>query len=170
MAYLTTRMLAIAALAATALALGACAKKTTTTVSTPGGNVTVQQGAGGETTTYKSSEGQVTVGRGAVDAASLGLPIYPGSKPSEQSSVSVSGTAHGGGGQIVTLTTDDGFDKVYAYYKAQLPAGAEKMKVSSNGSSMATFQVGEQSAADAKTVMITEANGKVTIQLTHATK
>ena len=156
-----------------------CAKKTTT-VNTSAGNVTVEQNAAGETTTVKSDQGEVKYGKGAVDPASLGLPVYPGAKASDQNSVSVSGMKQGGeGGQVVMLTTDDSFDKVYDYYHSQMPAGSEKMKVTSGKTRMATFEVGESSSKDSKTVMIQDTSdpsagqgggGKVTIQLIHATK
>jgi len=162
-------MLAALLLSASALVLAGCAKKTTT-VTTSAGNVTVEQGAGGDTTTVKGAEGEVKFGKGAVDPASLGLPVYPGAKPSDQNSVSMNSTAKGEGGQMVMLTTDDSFDKVYGFYKAQMPAGTEKMKVATGGSQMATFQEGESGSKDSKTVMIQETAGKVTIQLVHATK
>jgi hypothetical protein len=170
MTHLGIRALTLAFVVASALALGACSGKKTTTVSTGNGSVTVEQGAGNGTTTVKSSEGSVTVGKGAVDAASLGLPIYPAAKQSEEGSMSVSSASQGGASQVLTMTTDDSFDKVYAFYKAQMPAGSEKMKMASGGSQVASFQVGTQSEPDSKSVLITESNGKVSIQLVHAKK
>ena len=163
------RVLAAVCLCAGVAALGACSKKSTT-VSTPGGNVTVEQGDNGETTTIKSGQGNVTVGKGAVDAAALGLPIYPGSTPSESGSLSAANTANGESNQVAMLETTAPFETVYDYYKAQMPAGSEKMKMSTGGNSLATFQVGESGSADVKTVMITASQGKVTIELIHATK
>jgi hypothetical protein len=150
-------------------ALFACSGKKSTTVTTSAGNVTVEQGGNGNTT-VKSAQGEMKFGKGAVDPASLGLPIYPGAKPSDLNSVSMSNAAKGEGGQMVMLTTDDPFDKVYEFYKGQMPGGSEKMKVASGGTQMVTFQIGESAAKDSKTVMIQESNGKVTIQLVHATK
>jgi ABC-type enterochelin transport system substrate-binding protein len=167
MAYLMIRTLAVAGLAATMLVLGACAKKSTT-VNTPGGNVTVEQNAGGQTTTVTSKEGKVTVGKGAVDVASLGLPVYPGAKQDENA-MSMTGSSKTGSGSFVMLTTDDPFDKVYDYYKSQMPAGSEKMKVASGDTQMASFQVGESAAKETKSVTISSAKGKTTIQLVHST-
>jgi hypothetical protein len=158
----------VCVLAAVAV-LSACSGKKSTTVTTSAGNVTVEQGSNGNTT-VKSEQGEMKFGKGAVDPASLGLPVYPGAKPSDTNSVSMSNMAKGEGGQLVMLTTDDPFDKVYDFYKGQMPNGSQKMKMASGGMQMATFQVGERGAKDSKTVMIQESNGKVTIQLVHATK
>jgi hypothetical protein len=176
---LLTPMFLALLLGATVLYGSGCAKKSTT-VNSSAGNVTVEQNTGGETTTVKSEQGEVKYGKGAVDPASLGLPIYPGAKASDQNSVSVSGTMQGGeGGQVVMLTTDDSFDKVYDYYKSQMPAGSEKMKVASGKTRLASFQVGESGSKESKTVMIQdtsdqsggqEAGGKVTIQLIRSTQ
>jgi hypothetical protein len=162
----TMRALVVVCLVAAVPALGACSKKAT--VNTPGGNVTVEQKAGGQTTTVNSSEGQVTVGKGAVDAATLGLPVYPGAKQDENA-MSMTSSTKSGSGSMILLTTDDPFDKVYEYYKSQMPAGTEKMKVASGDTQMASFQVGETGAKDAKSVMISASKGKVTIQLVHST-
>jgi hypothetical protein len=162
----TTRALIVACIAAS-LSVAACSKKVT--VSTSQGNVTVEQGAGGQTTTIKSNQGQVTVGKGTVDPASLGLPVYPGATQSDQGSMSVSDASKGAASQLVMLTTTDPFDKVYDYYKSQLPAGAQTAKVSTGGSQMATFEVGA-GTKDEKGVIIQESGGKVTIELNHSAK
>jgi hypothetical protein len=149
-----------------AIAFAGCSHKVT--VQTSQGTVSVDQGANGSTT-IKSNSGEVAIGKGAVDPASLGLPVYPGATQSkDNASVSVSDTSKGGGSQFVILTTTDPFDKVYEYYKGQLPAGSEKMKVSSGDSDVAQFQVG--SDKDQKVVMLTGAKDKTTIELTHQTK
>ena len=149
------RALVVACLAA--LALGGCSKSTT--VSSSQGSVTTQQGAGGDTTTtIKGKDGQVSIGKTAVDPASLGLPVYPGATASD-SGVSVSGASAG-----------DSFDKVYDYYKGQMPAGSQKSKVDANDTQMAVFQEGEDSSGDQKSVIISSSKGKTTIELAHATK
>ena len=152
--------------AVAALALAGCSHKVT--VQTLQGSVSVDQSANGSTT-IKSNNGEVSIGKGAVDPASLGLPVYPGATQSkDNASVSVSDTSKGGGSQFVILSTTDPFDKVYEYYKGQLPAGSEKMKVSSGDSDVAQFQVGTDK--DQKVVMLTGAKDKTTIELTHQTK
>ena len=160
------RALVVACLAA--LALGGCSKSTT--VSSSQGSVTTQQGAGGDTTTtIKGKDGQVSIGKTAVDPASLGLPVYPGATASD-SGVSVSGASAGANAQIAVLSTGDSFDKVYDYYKGQMPAGSQKSKVDANDTQMAVFQEGEDSSGDQKSVIISSSKGKTTIELAHATK
>jgi hypothetical protein len=153
-----------------AAVLAACTGKKTT-VSTPGGNVTVEQGPNGQsTTTIKSGQGEVKFGKGAVDPASIGLPLYPGATQSDEGSMSLSHSANGEGGQVLVMTTGDDFDKVYDFYRSQMPAGSEKLKMSSGGSQMASFQVGDTGAKDSKSVVIRASNGKVTIELLRSTK
>ncbi len=156
-----------AATLAAAVTLVGCSHKVN--VQTDQGSVSVDSSANG-TTTIKSGQGQMSVGKGAVDAASIGLPVYPGATAADNGSVSVSDTSKGQGSQVVVMTTTDPFDKVYEYYKGQMPSGSEKMKVSSGDSDIAQFQVGDSDAKDQKVVMITGAKGKVTIELTHVTK
>ena len=67
--------------------------------------------------------------------------------------------------------TLDGFDKVYDYYKSQMPAGSEGMKLSMGGASSATWQVGKDGAADQVVVQVNaDKTGAVTILITHVIK
>jgi hypothetical protein len=160
---LPVRTFLLAAIAA--LALAGCSHKVD--VQTSQGSVSVDQSNG--STTIKSKSGEVSIGKSSVDPASLGLPVYPGATQSnDNSSVSINDTSKGEGAQVVVLTTADPFDKVYDYYKGQLPSGSEKMKVETGGSSVAQFQIGTDK--DQKVVMITGAKDKTTIELTHQTK
>jgi hypothetical protein len=153
--------LALVLVAALAL-LPACAKKSTT-YNTPNGPVTVTQNNGVKQVTVKGSEGTTTIGVGAVDPSTLGLPIYPGATTSP--SGSFASQTKQGGAQVVTMQTADAFDKVYAFYKDKMPAGSEKMKMSSNGTSMATFQIGGDNDKSRKGVSIMSAQGKTNITL-----
>jgi hypothetical protein len=87
-------------------------------------------------TTINTGNGQVTV-NGTIDASKLGVPVYPGAKPNNQGSLSVNSAK--GSAAYAGFSTDDSFDKVYQFYKSQLPPDAEKMKTSSGNSSMAMF-------------------------------
>ncbi len=163
MRYFLVRTSLLATLAA--LAFAGCSHKVT--VQTSQGSVSVDQSNG--STTIKSNNGEVSIGKGAVDPASLGLPVYPGATQSnDNSNISINDTSKGEGAQFVVLTTADPFDKVYDYYKGQLPSGSEKMKVETGDSSVAQFQVGTDK--DQKVVMLTGAKDKTTIELTHQTK
>lgn len=124
----------------------------------------------GGTSTLKGKAGELTIGKGAVDAATLGIPVYPGAKPSEAGSMAMADTVKGENSQLTMLETPDSFDKVYAFYKGQMPSGSEKMKVETGSSSMAEFQVGDTGSADVKNVTISSSNGKTAIELVHATK
>jgi putative lipoprotein len=119
------------------------------------------------TQTITTSSGQVTVGQGAVDAGKLGVPLYPGAQQSENGALSMSGQQ--GSGEMVTLTTKDNFDQVYSWYKSQLPADAEKMKVSDAGESMATFAVGDPTK-EQTSVIITGKPDETSILISHEVK
>jgi hypothetical protein len=193
MALLRQRVLAVFCASVALVTLGACAKKdatdtTSAAVSTDGGNgpsagtdngatpIATDNGAtpiatdNGATSTLKGKEGELKVGKNAVDTASLGIPVYPGATPSDAGSMAIADTAKGENSQVAMLETTDPFDKVYAFYKEQMPSGSEKMKVETGSSSMAEFQVGDTGAAEVKNVMISSSNGKVAIELLHATK
>jgi hypothetical protein len=156
------RAFVVASLAGAVILTG-CSHKVN--IQTSQGNVSVDSGANG--TTIKSGAGDVTVGKAAIDPAKVGMPVYPGATQSNDS-VAINDTSKGQGASVVVLTTTDPFDKVYAFYKSQMPPGSEKMKVSSGDTDVAEFLTGDSS--DQKVVMISGAKDKVTIQLTHSTK
>lgn len=117
-----------------------------------------------KTVTVQASDATMTMGKGVVDAASLGVPIYTGATEDE-GSMSVSGTK--GSTQVVAFSTPDSFDKVYEFYKSKMPAGSQKMKVDSGDSSLAEFVVGGQKAGEMTTlVMITKKDDKTSITIT----
>lgn len=66
----------------------------------------------------QSSTGGGTAATGG-DAAQLGVPIYPGAAKKVNALVS------GGELRIAQFQSADPLDKVYAFYKAQLPDGSE---------------------------------------------
>src|ERR1700687_5304157 len=99
-------LLIIAALAV----LPACAKKTTVVQGT-NGPVTVTQDQANKVVSVQSREGKAVMGVGAVDPATLGLPVYPGATPNESGSLAAQSKE--GSAKILTLTTSDSFDKVY---------------------------------------------------------
>jgi hypothetical protein len=140
----------------------ACAKKSTT-IQGPNGPVTVTQDQGSKAVTFQSKEGSTKLGIGAVDPASLGLPLYPGAQPNANGSV-MSQTKDGTS-QLLTMQTSDAFDKVYAFYQAKMPAGSEKQHLTMAGTQTATFQIGTNTDKVQKTVNITSAGAATSIML-----
>ncbi|HEV3152265.1 MAG TPA: hypothetical protein VGZ02_00515 [Candidatus Baltobacteraceae bacterium] len=151
------RVLSILALAALVAAGGCSSKKT---VYDSNGN-TVTSDSNGKTVTVQSSGGTMTMGQSAVDLSKLGVPVYPGAT---QSSGGFSYNGSHGSGQMTSLTTGDAFDKVYAWYKSQLPKDAEKMKSSSGDSSFAEFVTGAAGSPQT-TVMISSKGDQTSIVL-----
>ena len=157
----------LARIAATILILGtaACGSHKTTVVTSDGGTVTTSDD--NKTATVKTDQGTATYGQGAVAPSTLGLPIYPGAQAKGNGAASIQTAA--GSSQMINLQTADSFDKVYAFYKQQMPANSEKMKMSAGGTSMAEFQVGDTDA-DRKSVAITQKGSDPTsILITHET-
>jgi hypothetical protein len=89
-----------------------------------------------------------------------GLPVYPGATSA------ASGANAGQAGTV--LTTEDSFDKVYAWYKDHMPAGSEKAKLSAGGMSNATFETEKDGGKEV--VAITSQGGKTTISLAKTTQ
>jgi hypothetical protein len=153
----------ISALAAI-IALVACSSHKTTTVSTSNGDATVTQDANGQSTTVQTQNGTVTVGKSA-DPAQLGAPVYPGADANNEGTVSYTGA---NGGAMAAFKTTDDFDKVYGFYKSQLPAGSEKMKMQSGDGSVAEFEVTNGDGETA--VQISGKPGETDIIITHKAK
>jgi ABC-type enterochelin transport system substrate-binding protein len=148
----------IGALTAT-VALVACSSHKA--VTTSNGATTVTQDASGQSTTVQTDQGTVTVGKSA-DPAQLGAPIYPGADANSAGTVSYTGAS---GGAMSAFKTTDDFGKVYDYYKSQLPAGSEKMKMQSSDGSIAQFVV--TNAAGETAVQISGKPGETEIIITH---
>jgi len=100
---------------------------------------------------------------GHIDPKTLGLPIYPGAKPSEGVGLASSGAD--GSGQMVNLTTPDSFETVVAWYRAQLPAGAGNGSLIGTEHKMITFQVVTK-PNDAKLVTVATEGDHTSITLT----
>ena len=149
-----------------ALAIAGCSGHKQTYASKEG-TTTVESGNNGKTVTVTTKEGTATYGRGAVDTAKLGLPIYPGATANEGS---LSGKSAQGTGEIVVLSSTDSFDKVYTWYKAHMPAGSEAMHMTTPAGAMAAFKLGKDTDKDQKNVTLTADKNKTSIMLSHTVK
>lgn len=148
-----------------AVALVACGSHKT--VVTQQGN-TVETDQLHQTVKVTGKQGTAIIGRNAVDPKELGLPLYPGSIPSEAGGLvthSQQGTS-----QVISLNTKDSFDQVYNWYKQRMPAGSEQAHMSIPNGSVASFLLGKQNDADQRSVMISQGGAKITILLSHHTK
>jgi hypothetical protein len=161
------------AVASLTFGVGGCGQKSTDT--TTGQSTTAQTtpAADASAAPADASATAATDGNGVIDyrtkdPASLGIPIYPGAKTTPNGSVSSSDKT--GSGQVVNLDSPDSFDTVYAWYKSQLPADAQKMKTSLMGASTATFQVGTGDEKSGKFVTVSSTGkGDTIITLTVGT-
>ncbi|HXM17787.1 MAG TPA: hypothetical protein VN934_03145 [Candidatus Tumulicola sp.] len=119
-------------------------------------------------TALESKVGSVKFGASSVDAAKLGVPLYPGAKPTEGGGLDA--TTAEGSAQILVLTTGDSFDKVYAWYKSKMPAGSEKARSSSADNSFASFEVVKNGSKEISSVELSTDGGKTQIAIAHGTK
>ena len=133
-----------------------------------GTTVTTNGTGDNQTVTVQASGGTITAGKNAVDPAKLGMPVYPGATADEGGSVS--GTSSQGSGAVISLKTTDAFDKVYAWYKAHMPADAQTMESTSGGTSVGSFVEGKSTDKEQKSVTITSTSDGTTITLVTATK
>jgi hypothetical protein len=136
------------------------------------GSTSITTSSDDNSTTVKTDAGSVTIGKTA-DTSKLGAPVYPGATQDTD--------ANGVGGGMSLTTADgtmntgvfktpDSFDKVYAFYTAQLPNGSEKMKISNAGESVVEFQIGAEGATDQVTVGVSAKDNQTTISITHVVK
>lgn len=112
-----------------------------------------------KTVTVQSSEGTMKMGKGVVDAASLGVPIYAGATQDEGA---LSVTGEKGSTQMAAFTTNDSFNQVYRFYKSKMPAGSEKMKMEEGDSSVAEFVTGGDKAGEVQTMVMISRKGNQT--------
>ena len=151
---------ALAAVAITAAVVSACGcagNKHAASNAPAADNAT----AAAQTGTAIANDGGGAIDLRTKDPASLGIPIYPGAKNSPGGNLGVSDKS--GGGQMVILTSPDSFETVYAWYKSQLPADAEKMKTGIAGVATATFQVGPGDEKSGKFVTVSSSGRGDTI-------
>jgi hypothetical protein len=146
-----------------ALTLASCASKRT--VVTSRGAMTVETDAMHNTVKVSNARGTAVIGKGAVNATALGLPLYPGAIASETGGMATNTSS--GTSDVVSLATKDSFDQVYTWYKARMPSGSEQTHMLAAGGSVASFEEGKLGDKDQKSVVITESGGKTTILLTH---
>jgi hypothetical protein len=137
--------MALAMVAVLALGCGRSEKKTV--YSGPGGKVTVEKNAKGEqqTVTVEGKEGKATVSGGmdkTITEAELGAPVYPGAKVQMESNMQ--DEKPGDSFQQRILFTNDDYDKVVAFYKANLKNIKGEQNVSNGDQKMTIFTFGEE--------------------------
>lgn len=151
-----------------AVALTACGSHRTTTIQTSNGTATVTTSQDNKNVTVQTKEGTTSIGQ-SVDASKLGAPVYPGAQANSQGAIT--SKTDKGASVMAGFKTSDPFAKVEAYYKQQLPAGSEKMNLTSNNSSIASFQLGSSETGDQVAVQLTSSKPDETdILITHVTK
>jgi hypothetical protein len=157
----------VACAAVLAIAVAGCTKSDDTSTDGSFASPTGTSAAASATAAGAMSAASSSAMSGAASPASDGaptdsktnLPLYP------NATSQASGASNGQAGTV--LTTEDAFDKVYAWYKSKMPAGSEKAKLSAGGIDTVTFQVDQSSGKG--TVAITSQGGKTTITLAQTT-
>lgn len=141
------RFFSMALVIAAALAMTACAGKSSS-------NATDQSSAAATTAAEPSSA--------ATTAAAPGeIPSYPGAATQASGSSSNMGQSATG----TVMTTDDSFDKVYTWYQQHMPAGSEKSHTTAPVQS-AVFTIGDP-GTDQTSLTITTSGAKTMITMAH---
>jgi hypothetical protein len=135
-------------LVAAAFAITACASKSSSSD---------QSQSSAEATTAASSAASTTDNSAATTAPAGEAPAYPGATTEASGSNSSMGQTAAG----TVMTTDDSFDKVYAWYQKNMPAGSEKSHTTAPIQS-AVFMIGDPGSGQTS-VTITVSNGKTMI-------
>lgn len=151
-----------------AVALTACGSHRASTIQTSDGTATVTTSQDNKNVTVQTKEGTTSIGQ-SVDPSKLGAPVYPGAEANSQGAIT--SNTDKGTSVMAGFKTSDPFAKVEAYYKQQLPAGSEKSNVTSNNTSIASFQLGAGDSSDQVAVQVTSSKPDETdILITHITK
>ncbi len=157
------------------LVVSGCKGKDNTSVySTPGGQVKVEKKGNGDVKelTVTSEKGTVTfrTGKGEIPK-DLGVPIYPGADAEEGRTWSMKGMNKGkeGGVSSTFLHSDDGIEKVIAFYKKELEGRTPKFfEMTSPNGRMANFAI-DTDAPVSINIMIAESPDKKGTQI-HITR
>jgi hypothetical protein len=134
-------------LVAATLAITACASKSSSN----------DQSQSTEATTAASSASTTTDNTAASTAPAGEAPAYPGAT----TQASGSNTSMGQSAAGTVMTTDDSFDKVYAWYQKNMPSGSEKSHTTAPVES-AVFMVGDPGSGQTS-VTITVSGNKTMI-------
>lgn len=120
---------------------------------------------GSDQSSTTSDQTSATATAEATDAATEAPSTAPGDVPAYPGAVtdaSGSGSNMSASGSGTVMSTDDSFDKVYAWYQQHLPAGAEKTHTTQPPA--AVFTIGDPSSG-LKSVSLTTSDGKTRITI-----
>ncbi len=142
-------------LVAAAFAITACASKSSSSDQSQSNAEATTAASSAASTTDNSA---TTTDNSAATAAPAGeTPAYPGAVTEASGTNSSMGQTAAG----TVMTSDDSFDKVYAWYQKNMPAGSEKSHTTAPVQS-AVFMVGDPGSGQTS-VTITVSNGKTMI-------
>ena len=149
------RYLALSLVVAALLAATACAGKSSSNSSDQSSSsdqtaTTAPMSASTEAATEAPTEASTTTAAGSI-------PSYPGATSEASGSTDSMGKSESGS----VMSTDDSFDKVYAWYQQHLPAGSEKVHTESPQG--AVFTVGNASGGTMQSVSISVSQGRTVI-------
>lgn len=158
------RYLALSLVVAALLTATACAGKSSSNSSDQSSSsdqtaTTAPMSASTEAATEAPTDAATEAPADAASAAPAGsIPHYPGAVSEASGSSDSMGKTESG----TVLSTDDSFDKVYAWYQQHLPAGSEKVHTTSPEG--AVFTVGDASSG-LQSVSISPSQGRTVITI-----
>ncbi len=154
--------------------MAGCGREESATFTTPEGKVTVTAKQSGEEGTVKveTKQGTATFKTGpqAVNEAELGVPAYPGAQVVSSGQYGETKDSRSGSASVVLLSTNDSFDKVVAFYKANMKDIRQTMDQSIGGQKMAVFMTGKEGNMRNVQIVASASGGPTNIHITKVTE
>jgi hypothetical protein len=136
--------------------MAGCGKDDSQTITTPEGKVTVttKNDTGKETVKIETKEGSLTVKTGShtISEAEFGVPVYPGAQVVSSGQIDETKNNAPGVSATYLMTTNDNYDKVVAFYKANLKKVEQSMNHTMGDEKIAMFTIGKE--GDMKNIQI----------------
>jgi hypothetical protein len=165
MRFLANSMLAVLVAVAMTACSGGSSNSADNSASADNSGSAMSSSADNSAASPAAADNSAAAAPGGNSAAASGPPSYPGAATSASGSSSsmAMGAASG-----KVLTTTDSFEKVYAWYQKNMPAGSEKSHMTTPVKS-AVFTIGD-TPDDMQSVTLSGTGGKTMIVIAHVKK
>ena len=161
-------------IAAAILFLTGCGKEESATVKSPEGKVTVttKQDGGKDVVKIETKQGSLTIkpGQQAVSVAELGAPVYPGSEVVTSGQLDNAKGPATGIAATYMMSTNDSYDKVVSFYKANLKNIQQTMNHTIGDQKMTIFMSGKAGNVRSIQIVAKTSGGPTNIQVTRITE
>jgi len=161
-------------IAAAILFMTGCGKDESATVKTPEGKVTVtnKQDSGKDVVKIETNQGSLTIkaGQQAVSETELGAPVYPGSEVVSSGQLGDAKGPAPGIAATYIMSTNDSYDKVVSFYKANLKNIQQTVNHTIGDQTMTIFMSGKAGNVRSIQIVAKTTGGPTNIQITRITE